>query len=181
MHGGFLTAEMIYDASGTAVDYRYVEFNPAYVKLTGISCKRAIGRTLRDIYPTIEPAWSGYEPASSKPRTAGICGPGCATRVLVEVHAWRPEPGRFVFVFTDVTSRVASEQRQLLLAREVDHHAKNALAVVQAAIRLTTAPDVPSFVRAIERRVGASARACWRPPFDGSSAVKSIAYRQQLG
>lgn len=46
-----------------------------------------------------------------------------------------------------------------MLAREVDHRAKNVLAVVQAALRLTKAPDLPSYVQAIEGRVGALARA----------------------
>jgi PAS domain S-box-containing protein len=60
---------------------------------------------------------------------------------------------------TDVTERRADEERQLLLAREVDHRAKNTLAVVQAALRLTRAPDVRSFVRIIEGRISALARA----------------------
>jgi PAS domain S-box-containing protein len=59
----------------------------------------------------------------------------------------------------DITDRRAAEERQTLLAREVDHRAKNVLAVVQAALRLTRAPDVPSFTRALEGRVAALARA----------------------
>ncbi len=46
-----------------------------------------------------------------------------------------------------------------MLAREVDHRAKNALAVVQAALRLTKAPDVPSYMNAVLGRVAALARA----------------------
>jgi len=49
-------------------------------------------------------------------------------------------------------------ERQALLAREVDHRAKNVLAVVQAALRLTRAADLPSYIRAIEGRVAALAR-----------------------
>ncbi|MDI3309495.1 MAG: PAS domain S-box protein [Acetobacteraceae bacterium] len=59
----------------------------------------------------------------------------------------------------DITERKAAEEHQALLTREVNHRAKNALAVVQAAVRLTRAPDVPSYVRAVEGRVGALARA----------------------
>ncbi len=73
------------------------------------------------------------------------------------------EPGGgvrgFLKIGQDVTARRAAEERQALLSREVDHRAKNALAVVQAALRLTKAPDLPSYVRAIEGRVGALARA----------------------
>ncbi len=59
----------------------------------------------------------------------------------------------------DVTARRMAEERQALLAREVDHRAKNALAVVQAAVRLTPKDDAQAFARAIEGRLGALARA----------------------
>lgn len=59
----------------------------------------------------------------------------------------------------DVTERRDAEERQALLTRELDHRAKNALAVVQAAVRLTPKHDPEAFVRAIEGRVSALARA----------------------
>ncbi|WP_090561424.1 PAS domain S-box protein [Belnapia rosea] len=65
----------------------------------------------------------------------------------------------FIKIGQDVTERRASEERQRLLMREVDHRAKNALAVVQTVLRLTRADDMPSLVRAIEGRVAALARA----------------------
>lgn len=59
----------------------------------------------------------------------------------------------------DITERKEGEERQRLLSREVDHRAKNALAVVQSALRLTRAEDLPSYVRAVSGRVSALARA----------------------
>lgn len=59
----------------------------------------------------------------------------------------------------DITKRKADEERRALLAREVDHRAKNALAVVQAALRLTPRHDAESYARAVEGRVAALARA----------------------
>ena len=53
----------------------------------------------------------------------------------------------------------AGEARLRLLAREVDHRAKNALSVVQAALRLTPRTDIESFVASVEGRVLALARA----------------------
>src|SRR6185312_5729395 len=40
-------------------------------------------------------------------------------------------------VTVDITDRKQAEERQSLLAREVDHRAKNALALVQSIVRLT--------------------------------------------
>ncbi len=62
-------------------------------------------------------------------------------------------------VTIDVTGRKEAEERQTLLAREVDHRARNALAVIQSIIRLTRARDVDDYVTAIEGRIKALARA----------------------
>ena len=66
---------------------------------------------------------------------------------------------RMAGVSLDATERKRTEERQALLLREVDHRAKNALAVVQAMLRLTKAEGVPQYVAAIEGRVAALARA----------------------
>jgi len=59
----------------------------------------------------------------------------------------------------DVTARRMAEERQFLLLREVDHRAKNALAVVKAALRLTPRDDATVFATAVEGRIDALARA----------------------
>jgi PAS domain S-box-containing protein len=62
-------------------------------------------------------------------------------------------------VTVDVTDRKEAEARQVLLAREVDHRARNALAVIQSIIRLTRAKSVKEYVQGIEGRIKALARA----------------------
>jgi two-component sensor histidine kinase/DNA-binding response OmpR family regulator len=62
-------------------------------------------------------------------------------------------------VTIDITDRKEAEERQTLLAREVDHRARNALAVIQSIIRLTRARSVEDYVAAIEGRIKALARA----------------------
>jgi two-component sensor histidine kinase len=53
----------------------------------------------------------------------------------------------------------AAIERQSILAREVDHRAKNALAIVQSIVRLTRAQDVQGYVTALEGRIAALSRA----------------------
>ncbi len=60
-------------------------------------------------------------------------------------------------VSVDITDRKRAEDRQLLLAREVDHRAKNTLAVVLSVLRLTKARTTPEFVKAVEGRIHALA------------------------
>ena len=64
-----------------------------------------------------------------------------------------------MIVIVDVDEEHRATERQTLLTREVDHRAKNMLAVVQAALRLTRAQTVDDFVEVIEGRIAALARA----------------------
>jgi PAS domain S-box-containing protein len=61
-------------------------------------------------------------------------------------------------VTVDITERKHAEERQSLLTREVDHRAKNALALAQSIVRLTRAQDIEAYVRAVEGRISALAR-----------------------
>ena len=56
-------------------------------------------------------------------------------------------------VTVDITERKRAEERQNLLTREVDHRAKNALALAQSIVRLTRAQDVDAYVQAVEGRI----------------------------
>jgi PAS domain S-box-containing protein len=62
-------------------------------------------------------------------------------------------------VTIDVTERKEAEERQVLLAREVDHRARNALAIIQSIIRLTRAKNVDDYVATVEGRIKALALA----------------------
>src|SRR5438876_1410823 len=62
-------------------------------------------------------------------------------------------------VTVDITERKLAEERQVLLAREVDHRARNALAVVQSIVRLTRAEGIDAYMAAVEGRIRALSRA----------------------
>ncbi len=72
------------------------------------------------------------------------------------------ESGRIVRVSgvtIDITDRREAEERQALLTREVDHRARNALAVTQSIVRLTKAGTIKSYIASVEGRIGALSRA----------------------
>jgi len=62
-------------------------------------------------------------------------------------------------ILRDITERKTSEEAQALLAREVDHRAKNALAVAQALVGLTKGDTVEEFADAVRGRIASLARA----------------------
>ncbi|MEN0075616.1 MAG: PAS domain S-box protein [Paracraurococcus sp.] len=72
------------------------------------------------------------------------------------------EAGRlrgFAKVARDVTERRRAEEMRALLAREVDHRAKNVLAVALSLLRLTPRDDAARFAASVEGRIAAMARA----------------------
>lgn len=58
-------------------------------------------------------------------------------------------------VTVDITDRKRAEERQMLLAQEVDHRARNVVAVVQSFLRLTRADTIEDYISAIDGRIGA--------------------------
>jgi PAS domain S-box-containing protein len=162
MQEGLEVDELIYGADGRAVDFRYLEVNAAWVRQTGLPRELVVGRRASEIFPAEEVAfWVGAFARVAKTGEAAHIERyvGAPLGRWYEVIAYPVEPGRTASLVLDVTARKAEEERQALLIREVDHRAKNALAVVEAALRLTQAPDVPSFQQIALGRVSALARA----------------------
>jgi len=62
-------------------------------------------------------------------------------------------------IVADITERKQTEERLMLLAREVDHRAKNMLAVIQSMVHFTRAKTAPDFATAINGRIRALAHA----------------------
>jgi two-component sensor histidine kinase len=58
-------------------------------------------------------------------------------------------------VTADITERKRAEERQILLAEEVDHRARNVVAVVQSIMRLTRADTIDEYIGALDGRIGA--------------------------
>jgi len=81
---------------------------------------------------------------------------------LVDIEAVKDSDGNIIGAvncFQDITERKGAEEREKILAREVDHRAKNLLGLVQAAVHLTRARTVKEFKAAIEGRLKALSNA----------------------
>jgi PAS domain S-box-containing protein len=89
------------------------------------------------------------------------CKDGSIRQVLINSNVlW--EDNKFVHtrcVTRDITERKRTEEREKTLSREVDHRAKNLLALVQATVQLTSADTVEDFKAAIGGRLQALSNA----------------------
>ncbi len=80
--------------------------------------------------------------------------------VIVRARLVPPEGGpgaRLIGVAYDVTERKEAEAHSEMLAHEVEHRAKNALAVVTGLLRVTTADTHEEYVEVLEARIRALA------------------------
>lgn len=111
MLNGFAVVEIIHDASGAAVDYRYLTVNPAFERLTGYPAADLIGRTGREILGSIDEALlvrfdrvaRTGEPFTHVYHMAGLGRD-------FESSVFRPAPGQAAVVFRDVTDRLRAER-----------------------------------------------------------------------
>jgi len=137
---------------------------------------RIFGVDPANFEPTVERIEAMMHPDDrEKHALAAIVGAG-GSRFQVEFRIVRPngevrwcygagiitrdtdgKPVRMNGVTVDITDRKRAEERQVLLAREVDHRAKNTLAVVLSVLRLTRAPTTKDFIATVEGRVHALA------------------------
>jgi len=145
----------------------YLEINDGFAALTGYSREDAIGRTPRDLDLWVDP--SLREQVLSRLTETGFVrdlefrfrkksGEVRFGNMSASLIDYEGTPCSLVVV-RDITDRKEADERQVLLAREVDHRARNALAVIQSIIRLTRAKSVDDYVQAIEGRIKALARA----------------------
>ena len=112
MEEGFALHEVVTGPDGAVCDYRFLDVNPGFERVTGLAAAELIGRTVREVLPGIEPHWiERYsrvaltgEPETFESYTAALGR-------WYEVIAYRPSPGRFAAVFKDVTTRKSAEER----------------------------------------------------------------------
>ena len=151
---------------------RIILFNPAAERMFGVEATDAIGEPLEQFIPERFRAGHAehirqFKEAGVTNRRMGALGAISGLRASGEEfpveasisHVEIAGARLATVILRDITERNANEEALLLLAREVDHRAKNALAVVQSVVSLTRAPTTEEFVSAVRGRVSSLGRA----------------------
>jgi len=115
MTSGFAYHEVIVDDNNKPIDYRYIEVNPAFERLTNMKKEDLIGKTVTEAIPGTEndPAdWIG------KFGNVGLTGIPLTVEDYSEamdrwykVSGYSPKKGYFAVTFTDITDRKKAEQK----------------------------------------------------------------------
>jgi PAS domain S-box-containing protein len=144
-----------------AGQYRIFGIEPGDIELTFDNIKTFIhSEDLDRIRELIEERANGEGTFQTEAR---IIRPGgqerwclCAAAMTSDANG---EVSRVSGVTIDITELKEVEARRALLVREVDHRARNALAIVQSIVRLTKATSIDAYAATIEGRIKALATA----------------------
>ncbi len=108
---GIVIGEVVRDAAGAVVDWRYREVNPAFADLVGFAPEEAIGRTVRELIPNVEDEW-----IADPGRVADTGETVTFTRQVGRLGRWYEGrigpvgPDIFVILFLDVTARIQADR-----------------------------------------------------------------------
>ena len=110
---GFCVIDMIFDEHQKAVDYRFLEVNPAFEKQTGMH--DATGKRMRELVPDIEAHWIEIygQVALTGESIRFVNEAKAMDGRWFDVYACRvggPESSRVAILFSDITERKQAEQ-----------------------------------------------------------------------
>lgn len=169
---GFCVIEMIYDAQGKPVDYRFLEVNPAFERQTGL--KSATRKTVREHDPEHEQHWFDiYAHVAQTGEPVRFVDEARALPAWFDVYAYRvggPGSRRVGVLFNDITERVRAaealkeaDRRKGEFIATLAHELRNPLAPMRNAVSILQlkAPPQPELQGArdvLHRQLGHLAR-----------------------
>jgi PAS domain S-box-containing protein len=120
MTSGFAIHEMIYDDQGKPLDYRFLEINPAFEKLTGAPVEALLGKTVKEVMPNTEDYW--IETAGKVAMTGEPIAYTNFSRELgkyYDTYLFNAGKDIFAVVFNDVTEKIKAQEEVQKLNEEL--------------------------------------------------------------
>lgn len=128
MTSGFALHEIICDAQGNPVDYRYLQANPAFERLTGVPVATLIGKRIREILPNTEDYW--IENFGRVALTGEPMAYENFSRELGKYYdtwVFSPQKNQFAVIFSDVTQRKLMETEKNKLSSAIEQTADSVM------------------------------------------------------
>ena len=137
MSEGFGLHKIILDQDGRPCDYRFLELNDAFERLTGISRGKALGKTIKEILPDIETIWiEAYGQVALTGQPVHFVNYSPALKKWYEIYCYSPRKYQFAVLFFDVTERKQAEE-QLQYQAALLSNVNDAIIASDAQYRLT--------------------------------------------
>jgi PAS domain S-box-containing protein len=122
---GFCIIEMMFDETGKPVDYRFIEINPAFEKLTGIPAEEALrGKPISQLVPNFEERWYQlYGNVALTGESARFVEGSEAMGRWFDVNAFRigeQKGSKVAVLFNNITDRKQAELERETLLKELE-------------------------------------------------------------
>ncbi|MCP4761955.1 MAG: PAS domain S-box protein, partial [archaeon] len=115
MIDGFAYHEIIVDDNGSPIDYKYIDINPKFTELTGLTREMVIGKRVIEALPGTEsdPAdWIGtYGKVALEGNPISFENYSEQIGKWFSINAYSPEKGFFVTIFKDITENKIAEEK----------------------------------------------------------------------
>jgi len=104
--------EIILDERGKPADYRFLDVNPAFERMTGLRREDILGRTVLEVLPGTERHWiEAYGRVALTGEAVHFENVSAEVGKCFDVTAFRPAPGQFACVFSDISERRRDAER----------------------------------------------------------------------
>lgn len=111
MMDGCALNEIICDEKGRPVNYRFLDVNPVFEKLTGHRREDLLGKTILDIVPNMDPFLiETYGKVALTGEPVSFYNYTRETDKHYEITVYQPKEGQFAFIFQDVTERKKTQE-----------------------------------------------------------------------
>jgi PAS domain S-box-containing protein len=125
------------DRDGRAIDYRILEVNPSFERLTGLAADQSRGRLASELYGTDAPFLEHYAQVatSGEPHVFGAYF--ASTERHVRITAVSPWPGRFATIIEDATELRRTAEELKRTAEELKRTAEERRRLLEESQALT--------------------------------------------
>ena len=149
--------QVVFDDEGRPREFRFVDVNPAFERITGLGKGSILGRRVGEVLPGLQTEWiDTYRQVALTGATRRFESYWADRGRYYEVVAFRPEDGQVAALIFDITERRLAEEQRNDLVRAISHDLRNPLtAVIGQAQLLQRAMERAQFDGAAQRSVAA--------------------------
>ncbi|MBA3007030.1 MAG: PocR ligand-binding domain-containing protein [Proteobacteria bacterium] len=134
MQNGFAHSEIICNAQGHPINSRYLAVNPAFERITGRKAEDVVGKTILEVFPSLEPSWIetfGRVALTGEP--AHFESQASELGITFDVSAFCPAPNQYAYTFSDISERRKAENEIRRLHTELEQRVVERTAQLEAA------------------------------------------------